>query len=227
MNCFMIKLAVFDLAGTTVHDEGGIVTGKLHQALQEKGFPTSWEAINATMGIPKRVAITQVAPTATPDQVDEIHERFRQLMIGFYADDPSVKEISGVASLFGALKSAGIKVGLDTGFDRETTDQVLARMPWDGLYDASVASDEVEHGRPAPDLIYRLMTQLGIEDVKQVAKIGDTPSDLGEGTSAGSAMVIGVCYGSHTRSQLELHPHTHLVDTLEQLREVLLAGVAN
>ena len=218
----MIKLAVFDLAGTTVYDEGGIVTNNLQRALTDFGFDVDWHAINATMGIPKKVAIAQLVPSAEPAQVDEIHERFREYILDFYRTNPSVKEIDGISELFQRLQDSGVLVGLDTGFDRETTDVVLSRMPWNGLYQASAASDEVERGRPNPDLLYRIMNQVGVKEVAEVAKIGDTPSDLGEGTSAGAKYVVGVTYGSHRRDQLEDLPHTHLVDTVAELYPILV-----
>ena len=66
------------------------------------------------------------------------------------------------------------------------------------------------------------MNQVGVKEVAEVAKIGDTPSDLGEGTSAGAKYVVGVTYGSHRRDQLEDLPHTHLVDTVAELYPILV-----
>ena len=55
------------------------------------------------------------------------------------------------------------KVALDTGFTRAIADVILARLGWDStVVDASVASDEVERGRPYPDLIYRAMASTGV-----------------------------------------------------------------
>jgi histidinol phosphatase-like enzyme len=75
-------------------------------------------------------------------------------------------------------------------------------------------------------MIQALMAQAEVADISTVAKIGDTPSDLHEGTNAGCPLVIGVTYGTHTREQLEVHPHTHLVDSVEELRNLLLAHAA-
>jgi phosphoglycolate phosphatase-like HAD superfamily hydrolase len=61
------------------------------------------------------------------------------------------------------------------------------------------------------------MKALSIDDIKQVAKVGDTKADLEEGTNAGCAWVIGVCNGSYSREELLPHPHTHLVNDLSEL----------
>jgi len=52
--------------------------------------------------------------------------------------------------------------------------------------------------------------------------VGDTPSDLEEGVSAGCGMVVGVTGGSHTADQLRPHPHTHLISSITELPQLLL-----
>jgi phosphoglycolate phosphatase-like HAD superfamily hydrolase len=92
-------------------------------------------------------------------------------------------------------------------------------MGWEraSLIDASITSDEVSRGRPAPDMIQELMRRLGITDPARVAKVGDAPADLQEGTNARCGWVIGVTEGTHTRAQLELFPHSHLVRNVGEL----------
>lgn len=220
-----LRLAVFDLAGTTVHDDS-VVTQALLDALATAGHQIEFEAINGRMGIPKPVAIREVVPDAAETEVDAIHQDFRRRIINHYRTAPGVCEIPGAVALFRELRAAGVKVGLDTGFDRETTEAIFDRLQWRGEFDASVTSDEVMSGRPAPDLIWRLMELTGVDDARAIAKIGDTPSDLGEGTAAGCGWVIGVTYGTHTADQLATYPHTHLADTVLDLQSLLLAITA-
>jgi len=81
----------------------------------------------------------------------------------------------------------------------------------------------VPRGRPHPDMIQLLMSRFEIRDPKEVAKVGDTPADLEEGTNAGCGLVIGVTQGTHSRTQLEEYPHTHLIDSVADLFQVLHA----
>jgi phosphoglycolate phosphatase-like HAD superfamily hydrolase len=97
-------------------------------------------------------------------------------------------------------------------------DAILDRLGWrDGLLDATVASDEVRRGRPHRDLVFRAMELTGVAHAKAVAKVGDTPADLREGTDAGCGLVIGVTEGSHERHELVRHPHTHLIRNVGEL----------
>lgn len=66
-----------------------------------------------------------------------------------------------------------------------------------------------------------VMRRTGVSSARSVAKVGDTPSDLQEGTAAGCGLVIGVTIGTHTRAQLAPHSHTRLIDSLDELPALL------
>jgi phosphonatase-like hydrolase len=222
-----IDLVVFDLAGTTVHDEDS-VNRCLRAALAEAGLAVSAAAVNEVMGQPKPEALRLLIERsplhdALSTQVDTIHADFVARMHRFYQEDPSVREIAGTSQTFARLKQGGIQVALNTGFSRDIVKVLLDRLGWveHGLVDATVASDEVPRGRPHPDMIQHLMSLTGVPTAQRVAKVGDTPVDLLEGHHAGCGMVIGVTQGTHTREQLEPFPHTHLIGTVAELPPLL------
>src|SRR5262249_39112669 len=115
-------------------------------------------------------------------------------------------------------------VALDTGFSRTIVDAILERLGWSepGVLDATVASDEVERGRPHADLVLRAMSLTGVTRSDAVAKVGDTPADLEEGLAAHCGLLIGVTNGSHTAEQLKRHAHTHLISDLSALPSLVL-----
>ena len=223
-----VHLIVFDMAGTTVHDED-FVHQALADALQAAGIETTRDEINEVMGYPKPIAIETLLKandepaSSLQERTTTIHADFLSRMNGFYREHPAVREIEGASETFGILKKAGIKVGLDTGFSRSTADIIIERLGWmqADLIDVSVTSDEVERGRPYPDMIRRAMELTGVTSMDAVAKVGDTPSDLQEGQQAGCAFNIGVTYGSHTAAQLEVHPHTHMVSSIKEIPALL------
>ncbi len=222
------ELVIFDLAGTTVHDNQD-VHKVLQHALKHFGFEISVDDANAVMGIPKPIAIRDLLKlkkleTIPENLIEDIHSLFVQSMIAFYKTDPSVKEKEGTSEVFKILKSKGIKIAVDTGFDRAITNTILARLNWieDKLIDGSVCSDEVANGRPHPDMVFKAMQLAGIDDIAKVAKVGDTASDMHEGTSAGCNLVIGITSGAFTREALSKEPHTHLIDSLKELPAIVL-----
>lgn len=218
----MIKLAVFDIAGTTVEDPGGVATC-FEASLASAGFSRDRSAVNAVMGIPKPTAISQlIGQPENSAIVQQIHADFRDRMMSYYQHDPNVRPISGAAEAFRLLRESGISVALDTGFDRAIVNVILDRLGWgDDLLDATVASDEVESGRPSPDMIFRAMKLTGVDLALHVAKVGDTASDLLSGSAAGCRYVIGVTSGAQTRTELVGHPHTHIVSTVADVAPII------
>ena len=229
MNKTPIQLVILDMAGTTVRDDDAVNTC-LREALAAGGLPVNRDEANAVMGLPKPTAIRmlieertgQPAPAA---QVNALHQDFLRRMVGFYRTDSRIEPMPHTFEALTRLKAAGVKLALDTGFSRPIVDTILKRLGWDDgkLFDATVASDEVSRGRPHADLALRAMQLTGVTNPAAVAKIGDTPSDLGEGNAAGCGLVIGVTNGTHTREQMAAHPHTHLIASLAELPALVLA----
>jgi phosphonatase-like hydrolase len=146
-------------------------------------------------------------------------------MCAHYTTDPAVREVPGAAAAFAALRRAGVKVALNTGFNRTVTAVLLDRLGWGvpAVIDAVVASDEVPRGRPWPDMIRLLMARLGVQDGRRVAKVGDTRADLEEGANAGCGLNIGVPTGALTREQLQAFPHSHILGSVAEVPAVVLA----
>jgi phosphonatase-like hydrolase len=221
------QLVVLDMAGTTVRDDDA-VHNCLQEALAAGNCAATRDEINQVMGLPKPLAIeqllTRLSPTGpTRERVEAIHEDFLRRMIHYYETDPRVEPMPGAAATLRSLKTSGILIALDTGFSRPIVNTILKRLGWqDGFLDATVASDEVARGRPHPDLILKAMELTRVKEPGCVAKVGDTPADLLEGTAAGCGLVVGVTNGSHRKEELQAYPHTHLLRDLSELPELIL-----
>ena len=139
----------------------------------------------------------------------------------------------GCLKLFKFLNENGVKIALTTGYYRKVITILLRKLGWDhgldktwlGLKDSliqlSLSSDDVEDGRPAPDLIYLAMRKLGVSDPRRVIKIGDTPSDLESGVKAHCLMSLGLTNGTHSRKQLLGYRCDGLLSSLEELLVLL------
>lgn len=216
------------MAGTTVEDSNN-VHNALVQGFKEHDYTINIADANRVMGIPKPVAIRTLLEENfglkenTDELVNRIHEAFKNAMLHFYKNDPSVKAKHNAKETFKALRDKGILVGIDTGFSRDIADTIFERLQWkeDNLFDYSVTSDEVAQGRPHPDMILKAMKDLNISSAEEVAKVGDTASDLHEGNSAGCRYVIGITTGAFTEEELVREPHTHLVSDLLQVVDIV------
>ncbi|MET0555157.1 MAG: phosphonatase-like hydrolase [Vicinamibacteria bacterium] len=212
------ELVVFDLAGTTVEDRGQVPEA-FEATLAARGLAVSREQLAAVRGSSKRAAIASFVPAGADHaaRAAAVYEAFQRELTARY-QATGVREVAGAGDTFRWLRDRGVRIALDTGFDRETTEMLLDRLGWRaGLADAIVCGDDVDRGRPAPDLILRAMERTATADPARVANVGDTTLDLQAGHAAGVRWNVGVLSGAHARTRLEREPHTHLVDSVAAL----------
>lgn len=218
-----IELVVFDMAGTTVRDDGQVPEA-FTAALAEYGVAAGPDMVRGIRGATKREAIRSFLPEgAAGDRLAELaYASFRSHLARRYAE--TARAVPGALDVFAWLRGRGIRVALNTGFDRDTAQLLLAALRWEaGMVDAIVCADEVPRGRPAPYMIFRCMEATGAVGVERVANVGDTTLDLRAGRNAGVSLNIGVLSGAHGRDLLAAEPHTHLLASVADL-PTLLAG---
>jgi len=223
----MIKMVVFDMAGTTV-DEGNVVYKTVRAAINAAGYQFTQEQVQvAGAGKEKSQAIRDVLSLDgrlhAEEEVARIFADFRQRLAKAY-DELEVKEQPGASQTFEKLKDAGISVILNTGYDRATAESLLAKLGWNvGIQiDGLVTASDVTNGRPAPDMIRLAMEQAAIESSKSVAKIGDSVIDIEEGKNAQCGLTFGITTGAQTASQLTTADPTFVVGSLGNMLELIL-----
>lgn len=218
------ELVVFDMAGTTVRDQGN-VNDAFRSAFAESGMIVSVEDVDLVMGYRKMEAIEIIlrkyleAMEFDAARISLIHDLFTKKMVAFYEIDKNLEPLPYVIEIFTKLKSVGIKIALNTGFTRVITEAILARLGWENLslIDKVICSDEVVEGRPHPYMIQAIMEDLGITDSSKVVKVGDTSVDVLEGQFAQCGLVIGVTTGAYTRKQLLEYQPDFIIDSLQEL----------
>lgn len=213
-----VELVIFDLAGTTVEDRGE-VTDAFAGALAEHGIEVTREQLDGVRGSSKRQAVLGFVPEGPgrESRAAAVYAAFREHLARRY-ESGGVRPVPGAAETFRALRERGVRVALNTGFDRETTALLLGALGWGGgTVDAVVCGDDVKRGRPAPYLIFRAMEAAGAVSVHRVASVGDTTLDLRAGYNAGVRWNVGVLSGAHRRPALEAAPHTHLLPSVAEL----------
>jgi phosphonatase-like hydrolase len=224
----IVKLVVFDMAGTTVKDKNYVGIA-FQLAMRSYGYEVAIEQINPIMGYEKPLAIRMMlerlqVENITSEMVEQIHLAFVNLMKEFYLETDQLTALPHVEETFERLREMGVKVALNTGFSRDIAEIIIDRLGWEDKVDLLVASDEVQKGRPYPDMINKIMQQLGVESAGSVVKIGDTEVDVNEGLNAGCKYVIGVTTGAFTREELLKYEPMHIIDDIAEIFEIIFAG---
>ena len=219
------QLVVFDMAGTTI-DEDQLVYRTLRDAVTAVGFPVHLrQVLLHAAGMEKRAGIRAVLSGlgCPPDLVHEVthaaHTVFEERLKTAYATAP-LMACAGAVDLFAFLRERKVRVALNTGYDRSTAENLLQRLGWTIGHevDALVTASDVDHGRPAPDMVLRAMREVNVSEAGRVMKVGDTTVDIEEGQSANCGWAIGITTGAHDRARLlTAHPDA-VIDNLAELR---------
>lgn len=121
----------------------------------------------------------------------------------YFSEGPAVRCIDpGLPAYIAALRQAGVKVALDTGYPPEIQGGLISALGLGDAVDGWVSSYDVEQGRPYPYMVHRLMERLGVMDVRRVAKVGDSARDMEMGRNAGCGLVVGVLSGADSEQEL-------------------------
>ncbi|MEC3954359.1 phosphonatase-like hydrolase [Nocardia sp. CDC153] len=222
-----IDLAVLDMAGTTVSDDG-LVLRAFERAATAAGIPEQGPEREAarqyvidTMGQSK-IVVFRALTGGDEDRARRANAEF-ETAYAELASETGVAPIPGAAEAISALRAAGIKVALTTGFSRETQDKLLDALGWNEIADLTLAPSDAGRGRPYPDMVLTAVLRLGIDAVDRVAVLGDTASDIGTGLSAGARIVAGTLTGAHDEEQLRAAGATHVVASVTEFAQLLLA----
>lgn len=219
-----ITLAVLDMAGTTVADDG-LVLRAFAAAAEAGGLPAEGPEADAarqyvldTMGQSKIVVFRAIFGDENRAQAaNAAFETTYDSLI----DQGLAEPIPGAEKAITTLREAGIKVALTTGFSRSTQDKLLVALGWETLADLTLSPAEAGRGRPYPDLILTALLKLSIDDVHQIAVLGDTSNDVLSGIRSGASIVAGTLTGAHDEQQLRDAGATHIVPSVTEFAELL------
>ena len=116
--------------------------------------------------------------------VDELHTIVMEEL------DRGAPPMPGAIELVGALRAAGIPVGLASNSSREFVDKALRGAGLRDAFDVTVAGDEVANPKPAPDGYLAAAAALGADPAACVA-LEDSPPGVAAAKAAGMT-VIGI-----------------------------------
>ncbi|MBY0482799.1 MAG: HAD-IA family hydrolase [Chitinophagaceae bacterium] len=219
-------MVVFDMAGTTVNEDN-VVYKTLMKAINEAGYSFSLNQVLAEgAGKEKLQAIKSIlsvhAGVEDDALADSIYQNFIQLL-GTAYENMNILPQDNAINLFRALKKRNILVVLNTGYNAETANSLIAKLGWEKNidFDGLITATDVAHNRPAPDMILLAMERFGISNPAELIKVGDSTIDIEEGRNAGCGFSIGITTGAHTREQLQLANPDFILDNLLELIPVL------
>jgi len=224
-----ITVACLDMAGTTVAD-GGSVIAAFSAAVEQFGLPAgtpgydeALEHVHQTMGQSKIEVFRHIL--GAEDAAQKANAAFEEHYAASVRSG-AVAPLPGAEQTIVALRAAGIRVCLATGFSPATRDALLDALDWRPLIDLALSPADAGRGRPWPDLPLTALLRLRGGAVSELAVAGDTASDVESGLRAGAGLVAGVLTGSASRADLERAQAPVILDSIAGLLPLLGIGAA-
>lgn len=217
-----IELVCFDMAGTTV-DDNGLVLRAFRRTIADLEV-TGDEATKAeayvveTMGQSKIEVFTVLfgdrAEVANLSFERHFTDAVREL---------GISEVPGARGTVERLRDDGYKVALTTGFSPSTQQALLDELGWVGLFDAAISPADAGRGRPSPDMLLTCLLRTGASAVSAMVVVGDTWSDMVAGKRAGAGLCVGVRTGTDADERLRAGGADEVIDSVANLPALLAA----
>lgn len=211
-----MKFIIFDFDGTLADTTRGIV--KCYNAsLEIMGLPAvDPGTIAQTIGLPLRESF-RTGMSVPEERLDEATNTYRSIFESVAM--PCVDGFEGVLDALSTLSSMGMKMVIASSRGTPSLLLLSNRLGIDRYISEMWGVDKVEHAKPHPEMVLRLMEKFGYE-ASETLVVGDTVYDLQMGKSAG-CKVCAVTYGNHSRELLMTENPDFIVDNLRELPALL------
>ena len=211
-----VELICFDMAGTTVLDNG-LVLEAFRRTIEDLEVSPE-EAASAegyvveTMGQSK----IEVFTALFGERATFANEAFERHFVES-AQELGVSEIPGARSTVETLRDVGLQVALTTGFSPTTREALIDVLGWGDLFELRVSPADAGRGRPAPDMLWWCALRSQITAASSLMVVGDTASDMVAGLRAGAGYCVGVLSGTDDRARLIAHGADDVIDSVVDL----------
>ncbi|MGM0767232.1 MAG: HAD family hydrolase [Pseudomonadota bacterium] len=211
-----VKVVIFDWDGTLV-DSVEHIADSLHQAATDLGFPArEREAYRDIIGLGMVEALEKLYPGISCEEMSAIREGYGRY---FFAKVTTPQNVfAGMAEVVTDIRSGGRSCSVATGKSRKGLEGALVSSGLGSHFEITRCADETR-SKPHPAMLQEILSFYGIEPAEAVM-IGDTRYDLEMAQRIGMPS-IGVEWGVHKRDVLGHYAPHAIVDSVQDLRDVL------
>lgn len=216
MDVKLPKAVIFDMDGVIadsepIHDEA------LTMVLSAHGLNLAEEDRNAILGTTLDGTWRWLQGRfALPGPLESWKERYSALVCQLLRE--KVEPTAGLYDLLSKLEERETRIALASSSPRIWVDIVLQKLEVSHRFQVVIAGDEVERGKPAPDIYLKAAHALGVRP-GQCLVIEDSPAGLKAASSAGMKSVAVLT--RHTRG-LDLSQACQVIPSLQAFDFALL-----
>jgi len=169
----MLRALIFDFDGLLVDTETVQIDAwvRMHE---EDGLPCDRNALHYIVGH-TGIAHDYWAAYAPGADRAALDERYRLTARRLTLDAPP---LPGALKLLDATREAGLKIGLASNSSHEHVEGHLVHRGMRGFFDAVACREDVERGKPEPDVYLAALRHLGVSSQQTVAFEDSVPGHV-------------------------------------------------
>ena len=216
-----IEAVVFDLDGVLVQSEE-LWDAARRELAEEHGIEWPDDATDAMMGMSSKEWSRYVHDeVGVPDPPEEINRKVLEWVEKRYRDD--LPWIDGARE---AVRRIGERfpLGIATSSNREIIDIVVEVGGFEDLLKVTVSSEEVDRGKPAPDVYLEATRRMDV-DPERTAAVEDSTNGLLAAQAAGMR-VIAIPNDAHPPAEKGLAAADVVLESIDDLTPAVVRGEA-
>jgi len=215
------KLVIFDWDGTLMDSIARIVSSMQAAAsCCQLDIPTAF-AVKEIIGLSLPTALERLFPSGSKEQLSAMLEQYKYQYVD--GDNTPTPLFDNALNLLKALKVENKLLAVATGKGRQGLQRVFSATDTEHFFHASRCAGEAL-SKPDPQMVLSLLDELGVLP-EYAVMIGDTSHDMAMAQAAGVDR-IGITLGVHDREVLNRYQPKAIVDSLEELQQLLLPSCA-
>jgi HAD superfamily hydrolase (TIGR01509 family) len=214
-----IDAVVFDLDGVLVQSEE-LWDAARRELADEHGVEWPGDATDAMMGMSsKEWSRYMHDEVGVPDSPEEINRKVLAWVEKRYRED-----LPWIPGARDAVRRIGERfpLGLATSSNREIIDIVVEVGGFEDLLKVTVSSEEVERGKPAPDVYLEATKRMGVDPLRTAA-VEDSTNGLLAADAAGMC-VIAIPNDSHPPAEEGLAVADAVLGSIDELTAEVIRG---
>ena len=203
----MFSCVIFDFDMTLV-DSSYAIRDTMNMLAEREGLPpVTREEVLSVIGLPIRDSWLKIWGRFDERWLIDFREIFVQ------QEFAGILPFPGTRGVLEALSLRGVSLGIAS--NRQRPGHPLKAVGLDGYFRSVVGMDDVERGKPSPDMILKGMADLG-GTPETTLYVGDTADDMTAAKDAG-IRCVGLTTGNFTTEALHSAGAWRVFDAVEEL----------
>ena len=217
-----IRALVFDMDGLMLDTEP-LYKAAWQRACLELGYDFDDESYAKVIGRPTDDGVAELARRfGAGFPIERFRSRWPELWQA-EADADGIATKPGLLELLTLIEQRGLRVAVATSSEMEYTEFSLRKAGLDGRFPIIVTGDQVQRGKPAPDIYLEAARRLGTNPAECVA-LEDSEAGILAASRAG--MIAVMIPDLTSPSDAARHAAFRVVPSLVEARELIAALIA-